>query len=227
MTTPSDHEAASGMAVEQLRKRIESFLAIPCNSAFVHRSTVRTVHSGALSLLFALILSSSPFGMHNAMGASKLASVRHSEQNRKIATVELVEEKILRFTNEERVKRGLPRLRSSHALTFLAKVHCDNMCRTGRFEHESRKFPKGWRTFGSRLQRAGLGSGAENIGYQSLHGNSNRWARKMVKGWMNSPSHRKNILDRRFRYLGVGIRPCGNKSGFAAQVFSPRSGKVQ
>lgn len=137
-----------------------------------------------------------------------------------------LEEKILRYTNVERGRKGLPPLRISPALKLVARRHSRNMCRTGRFQHESDAFPQGWERFQGRLRRVGLNSGGENIGYQTMIGDPERWAKKMVKGWMTSSSHRKNILDSRFRYMGVGIRSCPNRIGYATQVFSPGHGRI-
>ncbi len=227
MTIPSDHRVVSGIAAGPLGEQMTHGVRASRRSAFLKHSAGRIVCTAALPVLLVLVLCSAPFAVGHAFGAGKYASIGDSGQKREKATTELVEGKILRFTNEERAQRGLARLRPSRALEFMAKTHSNNMCRTRSLEHESRKFPKGWRTFGGRLKRVGLGSGAENIGYRGLHGSSDRWAEQMVKGWMNSPSHRKNILDPRFRYLGVGIRPCANKLGYATQVFSRRSGKVR
>jgi uncharacterized protein YkwD len=132
---------------------------------------------------------------------------------------------VYEYTNEERVSRGLPKLEPSPALNQVANRHSLNMCQSGSFRHESDSFPEGWRTFPKRLKNVGLSSGGENIGYQTIVRNSEKWAKGMVKGWMDSPAHRKNILDTRFRYMGVGIRPCKNKLGYATQVFSENPGE--
>lgn len=137
---------------------------------------------------------------------------------------EVLEEFVLKFTNTERRERGLPPLKLSPALRFVARKHSSNMCGSGVFEHEDSRFPEGWATFDERLGRVGLASGGENIGYRTLERDVKSWARAAVNGWMRSESHRRNILDPRFRYLGVGIRPCKDGVGYATQVFSPSPG---
>jgi len=149
-----------------------------------------------------------------------------SPQSARRLSTSTLEEKILRYTNVERGRKGLPLLRMSPALKLVARRHSGNMCRTGTFRHESDAFPDGWERFQGRLRRVGLNSGGENIGYQTMIGDPEKWAKKMVKGWMTSSSHRKNILDSRFRYLGVGIRSCPNRIGYATQVFSPGQGRI-
>ncbi len=39
--------------------------------------------------------------------------------------------------------------------------------------------------------------------------------RETVKGWMHSPPHRANILNGRFRHIGIGIARGAPESGFA------------
>ncbi len=150
---------------------------------------------------------------------------------------------ILVYTNRERARRGLPPLRSSAALNYLAQAQSANMCaaltavnrdRTrnkcslSNFNHESDLFPEGWQRFGERLRKADLYSGAENIACRTLEPDLDRWARTIVLGWMNSKQghHKKNILNRRHRFLGVGVVGCLERIGYATQVFSDRSGRI-
>ncbi len=134
------------------------------------------------------------------------------------------EQRVLRYTNHERQRKGLSPLRLSHALRFVARQHSENMCVCRRFEHESPLFPHGWRTFEARLGQIGIRDGGENIGYQTLLADRELWARNMVYAWMSSPRHRKNILDSRFRYLGVGFRYCGKRIGYVTQLFAREAG---
>jgi uncharacterized protein YkwD len=140
--------------------------------------------------------------------------------------VSSLEEHLIRYTNSERVQQGLLPLELSRALTYVARRHSENMCRTRTFEHESDAFPQGWEDFLSRLKAVGLMAGGENIAYQTITRDPQRWAREMVHGWMNSPRHRKNILHPQFRYTGVGIQLCENRLGYATQVFSPHPGRL-
>lgn len=150
------------------------------------------------------------------------AYAQKSSQSRKNLDP-ILEENIFRYTNEERRGKGLPALQRSKALRFVARKQSSNMCHTQTFRHESKSFPKGWETFTGRLEKVGLKAGGENIGYRTLTRNPDDWARKVVRGWMESPGHRKNILNPKFRYLGVGISGC-ETLGYATQVFSPDKG---
>jgi uncharacterized protein YkwD len=137
-----------------------------------------------------------------------------------------IEENILLFTNNERHKRGLPLFQKSSALRYLARKQSENMCEARTLEHESDLFPKGWKKFTDRLKAAGLRSGAENIGYRTLREQPEKWAAAVVREWMKSPPHRKNILNPRWRYLGVGVFLCRNRIAYTAQFFSSEPGRI-
>ncbi len=137
-----------------------------------------------------------------------------------------IEKSIVLLTNQERSARGLPVFRISAVLTFLAKRQTDNMCAARTLAHESDRFPKGWKRFLGRLKYAGLRAGGENIAYRTLREHPEKWAKEVVKGWMNSPEHRKNILNPKWLYLGVGMKMCSNRIAYATQVFAPRAGRL-
>jgi uncharacterized protein YkwD len=137
-----------------------------------------------------------------------------------------MEKSILRYTNEERVRNGLKPLRSSDALAFLAKNQSQHMCKSGRLAHESDTFPEGWRKLIQRLTMASLKSGAENIALRTVESDKDAWAKSVVKGWMSSPPHKKNILEPTHRYLGVGVSPCENRIAYATQIFSSDPGTI-
>jgi uncharacterized protein YkwD len=138
-----------------------------------------------------------------------------------------IEKSILLLANNERNTRGLPVFQGSSALTYLARRQSENMCAARSLEHESDAFPKGWKKFTDRLKNGGLTSGAENIGYRTLREQPEKWAATVVKEWMKSPPHRRNILDPRWRYLGVGIRMCADRIAYATQVFSSDPGSIR
>jgi hypothetical protein len=90
-------------------------------------------------------------------------------------------------------------------------------------------FPDGWQVFGERLRLADLDSGAENIACRTLEHDLDKWAQTIVRGWMTSKlgHHKKNILSRKYRFLGVGVAGCIERIGYATQVFSDRSGRIR
>ncbi|NKZ07160.1 CAP domain-containing protein [Actinomadura latina] len=103
---------------------------------------------------------------------------------------------VVSLTNAERAKEGCQPLRTDSRLTVAARKHSADMAANNYFDHTSRNGDSPWK----RMEDAGYTSpGAENIakGYPT--------AAAVVKGWMNSPGHRANILNCGLRAIGVGV----------------------
>ena len=103
---------------------------------------------------------------------------------------------VLRLTNAERSKTGAPALSGNSRLNTAAKRHSDDMSRMGRLTHTG----SDGSSVGQRATRQGYSWSAiaENVarGYSS--------ASAVVRGWMNSDGHRRNILNSRYRHMGFG-----------------------
>ena len=108
---------------------------------------------------------------------------------------------VLKLTNQERSKQGLGPLAICPTLDNAAQMHAEAMKEEGFFEHEN---PFTGEDPSSRGEQAGYGPYVgENIamGYQT--------PREVVRGWMDSPGHRENILSS-YLHLGVGISNGGS-----------------
>ena len=108
---------------------------------------------------------------------------------------------VLTLTNQERSKQGLGPLAICPTLDNAAQMHAEAMKEEGFFEHEN---PFTGEDPSSRGEQAGYGPYVgENIamGYQT--------PREVVRGWMDSPGHRENILSS-YLHLGVGISNGGS-----------------
>jgi uncharacterized protein YkwD len=104
------------------------------------------------------------------------------------------EERTLLLHNRKRRSRGLRPLCVHPKLTKAARAHSADMIRKDYFGHGSverrlKHYGYHWRVY------------AENIagGYGRYASPDNTFRR-----WMKSGSHRSNILDRRFREIGIG-----------------------
>ena len=105
--------------------------------------------------------------------------------------------------NRQRARRGLRKLRLNERLSKAARQHTADMVKRNYFSHNSRS--------GSdvvdRLTRTGYMRGARSwtVGENLAWGSGSRSTpREIVAAWMNSPGHRSNILQRRFREIGIG-----------------------
>ena len=123
-----------------------------------------------------------------------------------------------------RADRGLAPLSRSAALEAAAERHGADMVARRYFAHVS---PTGG-TLDKRARRAGYLTGpcwvlGEDLGSAPPSVAS---AQAVVDAWMDSPSHRAVILDRRFRELGIGIVG-GAAPGGAGATFVLELGVVQ
>ena len=103
-------------------------------------------------------------------------------------------DEVVRLTNEERAKEGLPALAVSDLATQAAGVRAKELKQL--FDHTR---PNGKSCF-TALDEAKVSytAAGENIatGYSA--------PASVVSAWMNSPGHRANILSRNFNAIGVG-----------------------
>lgn len=115
------------------------------------------------------------------------------------------ERKSFKLHNKTRKQRGMRQLCVHPKLQKAARAHSRDMLRRGYFAH---------RNTGARLKRHGYRwrTYGENIGYNSSPD-------AMHKSWMNSSGHRKNILNRRFREIGIGA-VTGNFRGSQTTVYT-------
>ena len=106
-------------------------------------------------------------------------------------------ERIIELTNAERLAQHLSLLSENPTLNAAAQAHADWMASSGCFDHICPDEP----AVDARIQQAGYSWSwwAENIafGYPTPE--------QVVTGWMNSPSHRANILNSKLREIGVGV----------------------
>jgi uncharacterized protein YkwD len=106
--------------------------------------------------------------------------------------------------NARRARRGLPRLRLNRRLGKAAKRHTHDMVRRHYFAHVSQR----GRDVVDRLYGAHYLGGRFSwaVGENLAWGSGSRGTpRQIVRAWMNSPGHRRNMLDRRFREIGIGV----------------------
>ncbi|HEV7808420.1 MAG TPA: CAP domain-containing protein [Solirubrobacteraceae bacterium] len=119
--------------------------------------------------------------------------------------VEQVRAAALCLLNRERTRRGMQRLSESPQLRKSAQGFSQKMVRESFFDHVS----PGGSTLLSRvrsgtgyLQNARTFALGENIAWGS---GEYATAAETMDGWMHSSGHRHNILNRRFRHVGIGI----------------------
>jgi uncharacterized protein YkwD len=99
------------------------------------------------------------------------------------------------LTSQLRLKAGLPAVQTDPALERAARRQAEHMARIGTIGHQG---PRG----DGILQRArAAGYNACRVAENVAMGH--RSEREVMQGWMNSPGHRKNILNRHIREVGM------------------------
>ncbi|WP_226576545.1 SafA/ExsA family spore coat assembly protein [Halobacillus litoralis] len=125
--------------------------------------------------------------------------------------IKSVESQVIDLTNQERAKNGLPALKANWQLSRVARYKSRDMANKGYFSHNSPTYGSPFemmRNFNVSYNRA-----AENIAA------GQRTPQEVVNGWMNSPGHRKNILDPNLRQIGVGYAQGGSYGHYWTQMF--------
>lgn len=109
---------------------------------------------------------------------------------------------ILKLVNRERVNRGLNPMKLNSKLNKLAKIKSDDMYKNRYFSHNS---PVHGTPFDlMKKHKVDYMTAGENIA------KGQNTPEYVMKSWMNSPGHRKNILNPRFEEMGVSRDEYGN-----------------
>lgn len=108
------------------------------------------------------------------------------------------QEEVVRLTNAERRAGGCGPLRNDPRLRSAAQGHSSDMAAGNHFSHTSRD----GRTMTDRIRASGFSpmrAWAENIAM------GQRTPAEVVRAWMNSAGHRRNIMNCAYTHIGVGV----------------------
>lgn len=103
---------------------------------------------------------------------------------------------VVQLTNEERADLNETPLKRSAVLDAAAKMKAENMAKNQYFAHYAPDGTTPWYWF-------------DKAGYTYAHAGENLAihftdSTEVVEAWMDSPTHRKNIVDTKFTEIGVG-----------------------
>ncbi len=122
-----------------------------------------------------------------------------------------VEEEVVQLVNQERAKYGLKPLTSNWEVARVARYKSQDMINKNYFDHNSPTYGTPFqmmKNFGITYKTAG-----ENIAAGQTT------AQAVVKAWMNSEGHRKNILSSSYTQIGVGYVKGGSYGHYWTQMF--------
>lgn len=129
---------------------------------------------------------------------------------------------VVRLTNEQRVSAGLAPLSYNETLADAARRKAANMIEENYWAHNSGSGKSPWYWF-------------DQAGYKYLHAGENLAkdfgsADRMMNAWMNSPTHKENIVNAKYKDIGVAVVPGtlqGQDTVLVVQLFgSSAAGSV-
>jgi uncharacterized protein YkwD len=106
------------------------------------------------------------------------------------------EDRVTALVNQERAGAGCGRVRTDERLRRAARGHSRDMAARNYFSHDSLDGRSPW----DRAEAAGY---PQPIGENIAKGQ--RTPADVVRAWMNSPGHRRNILNCDAKAIGVGL----------------------
>jgi uncharacterized protein YkwD len=122
------------------------------------------------------------------------------------------------LVNRERSRQGLTFLSWDDQLAELARQYSEQMARGAFFDHVDPN--------GLRVQDRAFAAGMQKwtkIGENLFHAKDvNNFSRLAVRMWMDSDSHRANILDRSYSAAGVGIATAPDGRVYVTQLYLQR-----
>lgn len=119
-------------------------------------------------------------------------------------------EEVIRLTNVERANHGLGSLSANSALSQAALAKGNDMLAKGYWAHFAPDGTSPWSfflSFGYKYKYAG-----ENLARDFSDAGS------AVSAWMNSPTHRENILNSNYQEIGIGVVE-GNLAGVDTTII--------
>ena len=137
----------------------------------------------------------------NSTSANNSSSNTNTSQNANTATTSNIsmsedEQIIFDLINNARTKKGLKKLSAGVTLTKLAELKSDEMVNKEYFSHSSPTYGDPFKMLTNN--KVEYKTAGENIaGNPSLE--------DAVNSWLNSETHKQNILSNSYNYLGVGV----------------------
>ena len=104
---------------------------------------------------------------------------------------------MIAVVNQERAARGLPALRFDPALARAAQAHAEDMVRNDYFDHVSLD--------GSDFSDRAGAAGYEGFATGENIARGQESAAEVMRAWMSSDGHRRNILSAQSNEIGVGL----------------------
>jgi len=156
-----------------------------------------------LGLFSALLLMVTLVGFTS--GASNAAMVKQKP------FADRLEVAIQKYTNNARKRNNLQTVRTSKCLDKYAESWARKLARENKFEH---------RNLSTIINGCDLGYVSENIVKYPVGGSADQVGKKSVGLWLNSEGHRRNMLDKPSRLIGLGAARTSDGYWIVVQNFA-------
>lgn len=125
----------------------------------------------------------------------------------------ITEQNIIKLTNEERVSLGIPALTTNDLLTKAAYAKAKAIVDSQTFQHD--------------IGDKHFSSWVKEVNYKYTHVGENlaldfTTSEGTIKAWLNSTSHKKNLLNDKFKEIGVAVvedKFQGKNTTIIVQIF--------
>lgn len=155
----------------------------------------------------------------NGLTRQRVVKVKRSEVKSSVSSnLASIEQTAFETLNKKRRERGLPPLMWSADLCKVARLHSQNMSEFQFFAHRGLD----GKVVSDRADDSGLGKWlaiGENIAFN--RGFDDPIA-KAVAGWLDSPSHMRNLFDDKWKESAIGVAVADDGSYYFTQVFLVR-----
>lgn len=144
-------------------------------------------------------------------------TVANAQTKKVESTTPFTVEQIVVATNKARASDGLPVLTINTTLNKAAQMKATDMVKKGYFAHESPTGVTPWYWF-------------KEAGYNYMHAGENLASgflttKNLMKGWIDSPTHKANIMDPQYTEIGIGFAKTtknGKTNWYVVQMFGSR-----
>lgn len=119
---------------------------------------------------------------------------------------------ILKEVNIEREKNHLKPLKIDNRLNKIAVIKAKDMAKTKKMSHTSKKFGATFNLI--KKEKIHFTKAAENIA------SGHKTPKFVVERWLKSKGHRKNILERDYKFIGIGKATDSDGKIYWVQLFT-------
>ncbi len=153
-------------------------------------------------------------GKNNVLGNDVQPSAVKSDNDQN-AIIGALERRAFDILNQKRATNGLELLKWNDGIARIARLHSSEMAEFQYFSHTGRKGDM----VSDRADRLGFADWSaigENIAFNRGY---EKPAEIACETWMNSQSHKENILDVRWKEAGIGLAIGADGSYYFTEVF--------